>query len=322
MVAGAAPRAARRPDRFALHVAFGLCRISRHPRRFQRARDRGRAGRVPVAQRVLARRLARPRRQGGGPGCGSSANGRHCAPTRRSAACACSATCRSTSRRAAQTSRPSEPLSEGAVAGVPPDLFAPTGQLWGNPLYDWTAIRADGSAGRSAASPHPRPRRPDARRPFLRVRLLLGRPRRRADGGHGRWRRGPGSAVFEAVERELGELAVVAEDLGVITEPVVRLRRELGFPGMAVLQFAFGRDPTNPHRPENLRKSSRSSIRARMTTTPLTAGGSHFPTPTVPWTGLDPADPAWSLMRSRGPHARRSQSRRSRMSSTSETRRG
>ena len=62
--------------------------------------------------------------------------------------------------------------------------------------------------------------------------------------------------MFEAVERELGELAVVAEDLGVITEPVVRLRRELGFPGMAVLQFAFSRDPTNPHRPENLQEQS------------------------------------------------------------------
>ena len=73
---------------------------------------------------------------------------------------------------------------------------------------------------------------------------------------HGSWRRGPGADMFRAVEHELGELAVVAEDLGVITEPVVRLRRELRYPGMAVLQFAFGRDPASPHRPENHHEQS------------------------------------------------------------------
>ena len=67
---------------------------------------------------------------------------------------------------------------------------------------------------------------------------------------------GPAAGVFAAVEQELGELAVVAEDLGVITEPVVRLRRELGYPGMVVLQFALGGDPSNPHLPENHQEQS------------------------------------------------------------------
>ena len=187
-------------------------------------------------------------------------------------------------------------FQEGAVAGVPPDLFAPTGQLWGNPLYDWTAMRADGYSWWIE-----RFRRTFDLVDLTRVDHFRGFvsywavPEGEPTAEHGRWRRGPGSAVFEAVERELGELAVVAEDLGVITEPVVRLRRELGFPGMAVLQFAFGRDPTNPHRPENLQEQS------------VVYTGTHDNDTTHgwweslsdadrAWTGLDPADPAWSLI--------------------------
>ena len=142
-------------------------------------------------------------------------------------------------------------FQEGAVAGVPPDLFAKTGQLWGNPLYDWTAMRADGYRWWIE-----RFRRTFELVDLTRVDHFRGFvsywavPRGEPTAEHGRWRRGPGADVFRAVERELGELAVVAEDLGVITEPVVRLRRELGFPGMAVLQFALGRDPSNPHLPE------------------------------------------------------------------------
>ena len=101
--------------------------------------------------------------------------------------------------------------------------------------------------------------------------------------------------MFRAAERELGELAVVAEDLGVITEPVVRLRRELGFPGMAVLQFALGRGPSNPHLPENHHEQS------------VVYTGTHDNDTTRGWwdslsaadresSGLDPADPAWSLI--------------------------
>jgi 4-alpha-glucanotransferase len=111
----------------------------------------------------------------------------------------------------------------------------------------------------------------------------------------GRWRRGPGASVFRAVEAELGPLDVVAEDLGVITEPVVRLRTQLGFPGMAVLQFALGRGPSNPHDPANHTEQS------------VAYTGTHDNDTTVGWwqglsepdrvrSGLDPADPAWSLV--------------------------
>jgi 4-alpha-glucanotransferase len=103
---------------------------------------------------------------------------------------------------------------------------------------------------------------------------------------HGRWRRGPGAAVFRAIEAELGPLNVVAEDLGVITEPVVRLRRELGFPGMVVLQFGI------------VESEEEQSV---------VYTGTHDNDTTVGWwssldeaarerTGLDPADPAWSLI--------------------------
>ena len=101
--------------------------------------------------------------------------------------------------------------------------------------------------------------------------------------------------MFRAVERELGELAVVAEDLGVITEPVVRLRRELGFPGMAVLHFALGRDPSNPHLPENHHEQSvvytgtHDNDTTRGWWDSLSAADRE-------WSGLDPADPAWSLI--------------------------
>ncbi len=145
-----------------------------------------------------------------------------------------------------------ELFQTGAVAGVPPDLFAPTGQLWGNPLYDWTAMRAEGYRWWIE-----RFRRAFELVDLTRVDHFRGFvsywavPEGEPTAEHGRWRRGPGARVFRAVAAELGELAVVAEDLGVITEPVVRLRRQLGFPGMAVLQFALGRDPSNPHLPEN-----------------------------------------------------------------------
>ena len=184
----------------------------------------------------------------------------------------------------------------GAVAGVPPDLFAETGQLWGNPLYDWSAMHAEGYRWWIERF----------RRTFELVDLTRldhfrgfvsywAVPAWEPTAEHGRWRRGPGAAVFRAAERELGELAVVAEDLGVITEPVVRLRRELGFPGMAVLQFALGRGPSNPHLPENHHEQS------------VVYTGTHDNDTTRGWwdslsaadrdsSGLDPADPAWSLI--------------------------
>jgi 4-alpha-glucanotransferase len=142
---------------------------------------------------------------------------------------------------------------DGVQAGVPPDALAADGQLWGNPIYDWPALR--------------RRRYRWWTERFRRISELFDLARidhfrafaaywavpagaRTAAGG--RWRRGPGRAPFDHAREELGDLAFIAEDLGVITPPVTRLRRDLGFPGMVVLQFAFDpEDPTGPHRPEN-----------------------------------------------------------------------
>jgi 4-alpha-glucanotransferase len=147
-----------------------------------------------------------------------------------------------------------ELFQSGFVAGAPPDAYARTGQLWGNPLYDWPAVR------------HRRYRwwverirrtlelfdraRIDHFRGFVAYWAV---PAGARTAVHGSWRRGPGIALFRTLERELGpHLPLVAEDLGVITPPVERLRDELGFPGMLVLEFGMDPDePASPHRPEN-----------------------------------------------------------------------
>ncbi len=140
----------------------------------------------------------------------------------------------------------------GEVAGVPPDAYTKTGQLWGNPLYDWPAMRRDGYRWwieRFRRTFHLVDlTRVDHFRGFVSYWAVV---EGRKTARRGRWRRGPGAAPFRAAAAELGPLPVIAEDLGVITEPVVRLRRELGFPGMIVMQFAVGDDPNNPHLPVN-----------------------------------------------------------------------
>ena len=187
---------------------------------------------------------------------------------------------------------------DGAVAGVPPDAFSDDGQLWGNPLYDWPAHRArPATAGGSSASrrtfelvdavPH---------RPLPRLRRVLGGAGGRADARAGRWRRGPGRALFDAVLAELGALPLVAEDLGVITPPVERLRDELGLPGMAVLQFGFDGGAANPHRPENVEEDGVVYTATHDTDTALD-WCEALPERARRRTGLDPADPAWSLIR-------------------------
>jgi 4-alpha-glucanotransferase len=128
----------------------------------------------------------------------------------------------------------------GVVAGVPPDLFSATGQRWGNPLYDWPALRRRRYRWWVAR----------LRRTFELVDLTRidhfrafvsywAVPEDCPTAVEGRWVRGPGRAVFDAARAALGPLPMIAEDLGLITEPVHRLRDELGFPGMVVLQFGF-----------------------------------------------------------------------------------
>ncbi len=129
---------------------------------------------------------------------------------------------------------------EDAVSGVPPDDYAETGQLWGNPLYDWDALAADGYRWWIE-----RFRRTFELFDLVRVDHFRGFsafwevPAGDETALNGRWVKGPGAAVFEAVEAELGTIDVIAEDLGDIDDDVVELRRKLGYPGMAVMQFGF-----------------------------------------------------------------------------------
>jgi 4-alpha-glucanotransferase len=128
----------------------------------------------------------------------------------------------------------------GFVAGAPPDGYSASGQLWGNPLYDWPALQR-----RRYRWWVERLRRTMSLFDLARIDHFRGFvsywavPVGARTAASGRWARGPGRAVFDAVFDELGSVALVAEDLGVITEPVARLRDSLGFPGMVVLQFGF-----------------------------------------------------------------------------------
>ncbi len=145
-----------------------------------------------------------------------------------------------------------ELFRRGVVAGVPPDAFSADGQRWGNPLYDWSALRARGYRWWIE-----RFRRQEALFDLVRVDHFRGFvayweiDARAKTARRGQWRRGPGASLFRAVIDELGPLPLIAEDLGVVTPPVERLRASLRLPGMRVLQFAFDGDPRNPHRPSH-----------------------------------------------------------------------
>lgn len=144
-------------------------------------------------------------------------------------------------------------LKPALMAGVPPDFFSDTGQLWGNPTYNWEKIEASGF---------------DWWLQRLRA-LLLQVDLIRIDhfrgfeafwaveegqetAVNGRWIEAPGTAFFEKVKAELGELPFIAEDLGLIDEKVEALRDRFDFPGMKILLFAFGGGPDNPYLPFNI----------------------------------------------------------------------
>jgi 4-alpha-glucanotransferase len=142
-------------------------------------------------------------------------------------------------------------------AGVPPDYFSATGQLWGNPLYRWPALARTGYAWWIE-----RFRAVLALVDLVRLDHFRGFeaywkvPGEAETAVKGRWEKGPAAAFFEALRGALGELPIVAEDLGVITPEVEALRDSLGFPGMAILQFAFGVDAhANDFLPHNFPKN-------------------------------------------------------------------
>jgi 4-alpha-glucanotransferase len=143
------------------------------------------------------------------------------------------------------------------VAGVPPDYFSETGQLWGNPLYNWEVIAFHGynwwiERMRSALE----------QCDIVRIDHFRGFeafweiPATEKTAVNGRWVKGPGDALFNALIDSLGPLPVIAEDLGVITPDVEALRDGFGFPGMKILQFAFGSGPESPYLPHNYVRES------------------------------------------------------------------
>lgn len=133
------------------------------------------------------------------------------------------------------------------IAGVPPDYFSKTGQRWGNPLYRWKAMAKDGFGWWTA-----RMAQMLARFDAVRLDHFIGFvrfwqiPASEPTAMNGTWMKGPGAAFFEALQRALGPLPLVAEDLGAVTPEVTALRERFGFPGLRILQFAFGTDPQAP----------------------------------------------------------------------------
>ncbi len=187
------------------------------------------------------------------------------------------------------------------VAGVPPDYFSKTGQLWGNPLYNWEKHKQSGydwwikriSATLSCVD-------------ILRIDHFRGFdeywavPYGEKTAIKGKWEKGPGKDLFRVVEKALGELPIIAEDLGLITESVKKLRVSLQFPGMKILQFAFD-DPSNDYIPHNID-----------TTNTVIYTGTHDNDTTVGWyeklddkvkdyfrryLNVSGEDPAWDLIR-------------------------
>jgi 4-alpha-glucanotransferase len=138
------------------------------------------------------------------------------------------------------------------VAGVPPDYFSATGQLWGNPVYDWNALRRTGYAWcidrLRALLAHVDAIRLDHFRAFAAAwHVPAGAPTAQS----GQWVPGPSTEFFSVVQRELGGLPFIAEDLGLITPDVLALRDQFRVPGTRVLQFAFDGRSDNPYLPDN-----------------------------------------------------------------------
>jgi 4-alpha-glucanotransferase len=189
-----------------------------------------------------------------------------------------------------------ELFAHGEVAGAPPDALSASGQRWGNPLYDWPVHRATGFHWWLE-----RFRRTFELVDLCRVDHFRGFvsywaiPARNATAKAGRWRPGPGAELFHAVERELGDLPLIAEDLGHITPPVYALRDELRLPGMVVLLWAFRPRKRNPHALANHRRNSVAYTSTHDTDTATGWFAGLSPEQRAA-TGLDPSEPSWGLI--------------------------
>jgi 4-alpha-glucanotransferase len=143
------------------------------------------------------------------------------------------------------------------VAGVPPDYFSADGQLWGNPVYDWDTLRSTAFQfcidRVRALLTYVDVIRLDHFRAFAAAWQV---PADAPTARTGFWANAPGAEFFTTIQRELGELPFIAEDLGLITPDVCALRDQFQIPGTKVLQFAFDGDPNNPHLPANYSSNS------------------------------------------------------------------
>src|SRR6185369_11801236 len=143
------------------------------------------------------------------------------------------------------------------ISGVPPDYFSATGQLWGNPIYNWQRLKETNYnwwVGRFRAAM----RLYDIMRidHFRGFEAYWEVPGGESTAQNGKWVKGPGAELFSVVQSELGELPIIAENLGVITPEVEAIRTQFNYPGMAILQFAFGNDPQGPSfRPHNYERN-------------------------------------------------------------------
>ncbi len=194
-----------------------------------------------------------------------------------------------------------EQLNPVVVAGVPPDYFSRDGQRWGNPLYEWSAMAADGYAWWIS-----RFRALLALVDVVRIDHFRGFaanwsvPASAPTAAEGRWERGPGRELFDAVVGKLGTVPIIVEDLGLITPDVVALREELGLPGMAVLQFAFDGDPHNAYLPHSLERNSvvYTGTHDNQTTVGwFQSMPEHVRTEVLAYLGRDGSDIAWDFIR-------------------------
>lgn len=186
-------------------------------------------------------------------------------------------------------------------AGVPPDYFSEEGQVWGNPLYNWKYHKQTGYKWWINRIYHAFKcvdiLRIDHFRGFESCWQV---PVRAKSAKKGKWIKGPGKELFEKVERALGPLPFIAEDLGIITDEVKVFKDTVGFPGMKVLQFAFGDNAQNPYLPYNIEENS------------VVYTGTHDNDTTIGWynsadervrdhfrryTGTAGEDPSWSLIK-------------------------
>ncbi|MDQ7743691.1 4-alpha-glucanotransferase [Hydrogenophaga pseudoflava] len=195
-----------------------------------------------------------------------------------------------------------ERMEPHVVAGVPPDYFSPTGQRWGNPLYNWDAMAHHGYRWWKDRLAH-QFRQVDIVRldHFRGFEAHWEIPASEPTAVAGQWQPGPGLHFFDAITEDLGPLPIIAEDLGLITPEVTALREACGFPGMRILQFAFGSGPKNPYLPHNLERHA------------VAYTGTHDNETTVGWWASAPAgerhaaldylgpciatEPHWTLVR-------------------------